>query len=640
MKKILFVSFLALYLFCVGNVVYAADVTQNTDVVLQYPDFATAESPADLVGKIFSYAIYISGTLALIMVVYGGIRYIVQAGNAASQKEAMDIIKSAVWGIALLAGAYIILVTINPNLVRLSNLGLVNVELHGNTTTLQAPSGQTQTGGSGGTKIGCTLSNLSGDYFLDGVPGNTVRDQLAYLAQQLLDSGINLSGGPSSCESAVGSQARKDNALQNVRDVAAGNLPVVCEWNSSDGYNGEGSKTQKFRDTCANVCVPGGKSKETTLCPSLLVGLTKLQNKVKNGEVPGVSSFSVSSLTGYLHDLGSPHFGGRGADISPASTNLVDAVNGLSEYGSGFIEGAGTYQQTTGEHIHITYKGSQSSPGSGQQLDDEFAKIRKLAEELTDLGKFKDGISFGIPPATQNFQCAAGSDPRSIIVSLRSINQTNLPVVCDESVVGYVDHVSFETVATADIYGSQCICKKGGKEGNSWVKEKTLRKLVDLQNTGIDYRVISLTGGIHAGRSFDVLGQAHYSGLGFDIVPMNGGNISTKESDWIVLRNAVQSAGGVGGDVKFVVDKIYTGSYFVSGMSWIRSVVTDQNFVNDRDVNDGNLSIYIAGCPMLNYNPGNPTYLYDTFDISGDHFKINSGIEENCYNLRIRVALG
>jgi hypothetical protein len=104
---------------------FAVSVVHATNVVdIGYPAFVSSTSPADFVANLYIYALGISGTLATIMIVYGGIKYLTSAGNESALGDAKVIITSAIWGILLLAGAYLVLNTINPQLVELRNPGL------------------------------------------------------------------------------------------------------------------------------------------------------------------------------------------------------------------------------------------------------------------------------------------------------------------------------------------------------------------------------------------------------------------------------------------------------------------------------------------------------------------------------------
>jgi hypothetical protein len=83
--------------------------------------------PAGWVNAFYRFALIFSGILAFGAIVYGGIKYAVSAGNASSQSEGRAWIWSALIGLLLLAGAYLILRTINPNLVNLRNPTLSTV---------------------------------------------------------------------------------------------------------------------------------------------------------------------------------------------------------------------------------------------------------------------------------------------------------------------------------------------------------------------------------------------------------------------------------------------------------------------------------------------------------------------------------
>lgn len=87
--------------------------------------------PVGWVSGFYKFALIISGILAFGAVVYGGFLYATSAGNASRQTEGREWIWSALLGLLLLAGAYLILITINPNLVALQNPGVSSVQLTG-----------------------------------------------------------------------------------------------------------------------------------------------------------------------------------------------------------------------------------------------------------------------------------------------------------------------------------------------------------------------------------------------------------------------------------------------------------------------------------------------------------------------------
>lgn len=87
----------------------------------------TSTYPGAVVSGFYQFALMIGGVLAFGAVVYGGILYAASAGNPGKQSEGKEWIKSAFFGLLLLAAAYLVLYTINPNLVNLSLPSLQSV---------------------------------------------------------------------------------------------------------------------------------------------------------------------------------------------------------------------------------------------------------------------------------------------------------------------------------------------------------------------------------------------------------------------------------------------------------------------------------------------------------------------------------
>ncbi len=241
---------------------------------LELPSFTQSGDPASLVNNFYLYVLGIAGTLAVIMIVFGGVKYITMAGNVSAQGDAKDIIKSAVWGLILLAGAFLVLNTINPSLVELKNPGLVQQEL---------PDDEFNP---------VTVAD-------GGSPTSTVLLAQEYLAlNPSLDSNSTcayIPAYPNAMSTWVYAAAK-----WVVRDIAEYRaLPFVCAPNCS-------------------ICQRGGASQNVTLSDSLLNVLIDLQKEVNAGNLSGVR---ITSLTGGPHRSGSAHYSGRAADLVVFGSN-------------------------------------------------------------------------------------------------------------------------------------------------------------------------------------------------------------------------------------------------------------------------------------------------------------------------------
>gem|GEM_PF-2514607 len=69
--------------------------------------------------RLYQFAVGISAITAVGMIVYGAIIIVVKSENIAAKSEGKQIIQDALWGVLLLFASYILLNTINPELVKL-----------------------------------------------------------------------------------------------------------------------------------------------------------------------------------------------------------------------------------------------------------------------------------------------------------------------------------------------------------------------------------------------------------------------------------------------------------------------------------------------------------------------------------------
>ncbi len=80
---------------------------------------------------LFIFGLGLITILALGVMIFGGIQYILAAGNAAKTEDAKAWIQQALLGLGLLLVSYLLLRTINPDLVNLRNPNLAPTQFKG-----------------------------------------------------------------------------------------------------------------------------------------------------------------------------------------------------------------------------------------------------------------------------------------------------------------------------------------------------------------------------------------------------------------------------------------------------------------------------------------------------------------------------
>ncbi len=86
------------------------------------PGAPACPEPTDVysfINRFYLFSLGIAGALAVGLIVFGGLQYVYSAASPDKQRDAVDRIRSAVAGLALLVGAAFILRTINPNLAQM-----------------------------------------------------------------------------------------------------------------------------------------------------------------------------------------------------------------------------------------------------------------------------------------------------------------------------------------------------------------------------------------------------------------------------------------------------------------------------------------------------------------------------------------
>ncbi|MDO8743297.1 MAG: hypothetical protein Q7J30_01950 [Candidatus Azambacteria bacterium] len=131
MKRYIFIIIL---LFAISYALYAemAEVRLETGLpnIPEGPLPAGQELPA-YINYLFIFGLGLITVLALGMMMYGGIQYILAAGNVAKVEDAKETITQALLGLGLLLVSYLLLRTINPDLVNLKNPDMTPTKFKG-----------------------------------------------------------------------------------------------------------------------------------------------------------------------------------------------------------------------------------------------------------------------------------------------------------------------------------------------------------------------------------------------------------------------------------------------------------------------------------------------------------------------------
>src|SRR3989344_1854687 len=227
-------------------------VTTPTFKVNVIPSLLGTTSLGDLIGQVFNYSIQILGLIVFIMILFSGFQWLFAGGNPGTIGKARARISQALLGAVILLASFLILNTINPDLIK--------GEFRIDAIDMKSIGGVAPPGGDGTTTGGEVTTN-----------------QAQALIKKL---GIN-------SFSAQGDCGANFNAKQNIQDVAAGKLPAVCS------------------PSCSTVqCVPGGPSGTVTINPKILDVLNKLPFQL-----------TVTSFTTGKHVSDSKHYTGNSVDI-------------------------------------------------------------------------------------------------------------------------------------------------------------------------------------------------------------------------------------------------------------------------------------------------------------------------------------
>ncbi|HOS88158.1 MAG TPA: hypothetical protein PLG37_01615, partial [Candidatus Pacearchaeota archaeon] len=118
-------NYLKLFLLLIGLPIIALGTEIN------YPDLPGLSDTEGMNFFIYLYnlLVYCGGIIAVIVIIYQGIRFLISQGNVAKTSLAKDRIKSALLGLVILFGSYLILQAVNPELTKI-NFDVVISNVH------------------------------------------------------------------------------------------------------------------------------------------------------------------------------------------------------------------------------------------------------------------------------------------------------------------------------------------------------------------------------------------------------------------------------------------------------------------------------------------------------------------------------
>ncbi len=118
-------KYFLIFFFPALNASFSFAATGQVDLTNTVPDIATSQggtgagAVVNWVQNFYQFSLIAGVFLAVGVITWAGLKYALAAGNPSGQSDARDQILQALLGLILLFGAYLILFTINPNLINL-----------------------------------------------------------------------------------------------------------------------------------------------------------------------------------------------------------------------------------------------------------------------------------------------------------------------------------------------------------------------------------------------------------------------------------------------------------------------------------------------------------------------------------------
>ena len=129
-QKLKIKNFTFYFIFTIFCLLFAVSVMAQIKLETGLPGIPSSGLPVgqelpSYINYLFIFSLGLVTILALTQMIIGGITYILAAGNAAKVEDAKDMILQALLGVGILLISYLLLRTINPDLVNLRNPTLI-----------------------------------------------------------------------------------------------------------------------------------------------------------------------------------------------------------------------------------------------------------------------------------------------------------------------------------------------------------------------------------------------------------------------------------------------------------------------------------------------------------------------------------
>ena len=137
MTKTILISLALIFIFNISPVLAEGKCNPEIDICytpeVTIPGFSTSAIKADskllgnYISSLYEYLLYVAGVLAVIVIMVGGFQWVIAGGNQSKIGEAKERIISAIIGLFLALGSYLLLFTINPKLIEIHDLNMPDI---------------------------------------------------------------------------------------------------------------------------------------------------------------------------------------------------------------------------------------------------------------------------------------------------------------------------------------------------------------------------------------------------------------------------------------------------------------------------------------------------------------------------------